>query len=84
MSEVAATAAERAYGTLWRVYGLNSGFAHDARRLLRDSLDKDARRRGIAWANEKYGPLGPDPALTLSDEDRAEYGRAVPEVRPED
>lgn len=82
MSDVT-TAAERAYGTLWRVYGLNAGYAHDARKLLRDGLDKESRRRGIAWANEQYGPLGPDPALMLDDESRFELGRPVPEVRPE-
>lgn len=78
------SAAEKAYGILWRVYGLNAGYAHDARKLLRDSLDKEARRRGIAWANGTYGPLGPDPALMLNEEERAEYGRPIPEIRPED
>lgn len=77
-------AAEKAYGILWRIYGANHGYVHDARALLREALDKPARRRGIAWATEKYGRLGPDPALMLDDEGRAELGRPVPEVRPED
>jgi hypothetical protein len=53
---------ERAYGCLWREIGDAGLFVFRARRLLLSVLDKEAQKRGIAWALEHFGEPNPEEA----------------------
>lgn len=48
-------AVEDAYGLLWRTH-TDDPKVHEARKLLLSIIDKDAQKRGIQLAINKYGP----------------------------
>jgi len=57
-----ATAAEKAYGLLWRTSSSDPR-VNEARQILLAGMNKDGQRRGIAYAVEKYGAMTDHEAL---------------------
>jgi hypothetical protein len=49
------TAAQKAYGCLWRDMRSDSLFVKEARHQLRDALTLDERRAAVQWAFETFG-----------------------------
>jgi hypothetical protein len=57
-------ALERAYGILWRE-PMPSQFAADARAMLLSVMSKEAQKRGIAYALQRYGEMTTPEMLSL-------------------
>lgn len=55
-------AVEHAYGCLWRSLNLDEKSSH-ARKLLLAEIDKPGQRRGIAYAQQRYGAVNNHEAL---------------------
>jgi hypothetical protein len=51
------TAAQKAYGCLWREITNNSPLVREARVQLRDSITKAERKAGIEWAVAAFGAV---------------------------
>lgn len=51
------TAAQKAYGCLWRDLRSDSLFVKEARHQLRDALTQEERRAGVQWALETFGEV---------------------------
>lgn len=55
-------AVEQAYGCLWRSLDLDAKSCH-ARKLLLAEIDKDGQRRGITYAQQKFGTVSDHEAM---------------------
>jgi hypothetical protein len=58
------TAAQRAYGILWRTLTDNK-LVHAARKELLDSLSFEERKAGIEWAVKIFGPVTTNEIVAL-------------------